>query len=279
MCAADLSLRHYTGDCCSQRCYDRRRNAAKPVKVYEPQPCAFCSKLFTPDRRTARFCSSACKTALNHRTLRHEKVCLNCKTPFSTGNHRAKYCSISCGLTGSTGDITKILSCVDCGATFEFCGRTSAKRCPSCYRGVRRRTVQKWEAKVGKAQGRNYSAIAYAHYGEACVVCQVTEPLEVHHIDGVRSNNDVSNLVPLCANHHGLTHNRARQCGDLREGLFKVWPEGRTKIAELSGDLQATGQSEPKAGDTQSGATTTGQGEQGATPVPINPHEAATPNG
>lgn len=32
------------------------------------------------------------------------------------------------------------------------------------------------------------------------------EVLEVHHIDGDRSNGDIDNLVVLCPNHHAVVH-------------------------------------------------------------------------
>jgi hypothetical protein len=48
-----------------------------------------------------------------------------------------------------------------------------------------------------------------AAYGHRCAVCR--EPyVEVHHIDGDRTNNAESNLIPLCSNcHHGRVHGKA----------------------------------------------------------------------
>lgn len=43
--------------------------------------------------------------------------------------------------------------------------------------------------------------------GNKCAVCGDSDHLEMHHIDGVRSNNHISNLVILCEFHHDLITN------------------------------------------------------------------------
>lgn len=43
--------------------------------------------------------------------------------------------------------------------------------------------------------------------GEECVICGAEENIEVHHIDGDRTNNDLSNLEPICNPHHKAIHN------------------------------------------------------------------------
>jgi hypothetical protein len=43
-----------------------------------------------------------------------------------------------------------------------------------------------------------------AAYTEAGTRCMVHAPLQVHHIDGDKANNDPRNLVPLCREHHRL---------------------------------------------------------------------------
>ena len=39
-----------------------------------------------------------------------------------------------------------------------------------------------------------------------CDQCNVAENIDVHHRDGNRNNNDLSNLVPLCKKCHQHTH-------------------------------------------------------------------------
>lgn len=52
---------------------------------------------------------------------------------------------------------------------------------------------------------RSYRELAFRTYEHKCACCDWHEDiriLEVHHIDGDRENNDISNLVILCPNCH-----------------------------------------------------------------------------
>lgn len=60
-------------------------------------------------------------------------------------------------------------------------------------------------------QGK-YREIAYEKWGTACVICGYDRVINVHHIDKNRKNNDISNLIVLCPNHHAEAH----------RGLLKV---------------------------------------------------------
>jgi len=53
----------------------------------------------------------------------------------------------------------------------------------------------------------NYRQTAYSYYGKVCSNCEYNkyiEALEVHHIDGNRKNNNLDNLIVLCANCHSV---------------------------------------------------------------------------
>ena len=52
---------------------------------------------------------------------------------------------------------------------------------------------------------KEYRQICFRHYPYKCALCPWDKIVEVHHIDGNNSNNDIDNLIPLCANHHRLT--------------------------------------------------------------------------
>ncbi len=39
-----------------------------------------------------------------------------------------------------------------------------------------------------------------------CHYCEFAYHIHVHHIDGDSANNDASNLIALCPNHHALAH-------------------------------------------------------------------------
>lgn len=82
----------------------------------------------------------------------------------------------------------------------------------------------------GQDESQEYRATALRHYGQQCEVCKQqklknqfweTLPgvLNVHHIDGNRSNNEVENLMVICPCHHAaLTYKLAR----LEKRKFKI---------------------------------------------------------
>jgi predicted restriction endonuclease len=42
------------------------------------------------------------------------------------------------------------------------------------------------------------------HYGPKCAICgyDTESCLEVHHVDGNRGNNEITNLLVVCPTHH-----------------------------------------------------------------------------
>jgi 5-methylcytosine-specific restriction endonuclease McrA len=54
----------------------------------------------------------------------------------------------------------------------------------------------------------SYREKAFRELEHKCAECGYTnvDALEVHHIDKNRDNNDISNLVILCANCHTIRH-------------------------------------------------------------------------
>lgn len=55
---------------------------------------------------------------------------------------------------------------------------------------------------------RAYRKRALSHYGSKCSKCGIedTRVLEVHHINHNRDDNNIDNLIVLCANCHLITH-------------------------------------------------------------------------
>lgn len=45
-----------------------------------------------------------------------------------------------------------------------------------------------------------------AAHNDRCVFCDETKHLHIHHLDRNRENNDLTNLVPVCAAHHAALH-------------------------------------------------------------------------
>lgn len=80
-------------------------------------------------------------------------------------------------------------------------------------------TGQAWNKGQQQKNWSEYSKVGHLkkhlikHKGHKCENCGLTKwqkqtiVLEVHHEDGNRTNNEVSNLKLLCCNCHALTHN------------------------------------------------------------------------
>jgi YHS domain-containing protein len=54
----------------------------------------------------------------------------------------------------------------------------------------------------------SYRKLALEHYEAKCKYCgyDVVQVVQIHHIDGNRENNDLSNLEVVCRNCHGEIH-------------------------------------------------------------------------
>lgn len=83
--------------------------------------------------------------------------------------------------------------CHKCGRWFEYSGGGVTAECPSCNRNTSTHYPKYW--KIGLVVG-----------GEECHACGSTDQLHVHHKDRDRENNDVDNLIPLCASCHSKVH-------------------------------------------------------------------------
>jgi len=53
-----------------------------------------------------------------------------------------------------------------------------------------------------------YRKICFSVWKKECIICGFDMVVDVHHLDGNHHNNDVSNLVPLCPNHHMAIHTK-----------------------------------------------------------------------
>lgn len=50
-----------------------------------------------------------------------------------------------------------------------------------------------------------YRDVCFKHWPVQCALCGWNISVDVHHIDSNHSNNVITNLIPLCRNHHLLT--------------------------------------------------------------------------
>lgn len=55
-----------------------------------------------------------------------------------------------------------------------------------------------------------YVRICFDTHKKECVVCGEKNIVAVHHYDSNHSNDDVSNLIPLCPTHHQYMHSKYR---------------------------------------------------------------------
>ena len=51
-----------------------------------------------------------------------------------------------------------------------------------------------------------YQRICKEKHGDKCLSCEKTQNIHIHHIDCDRTNNDISNLIPLCPSCHKRIH-------------------------------------------------------------------------
>lgn len=153
-----------------------------------------------------------------------ELDCLNCKNKFfrSRGeiNKRKKkgykmFCSKNCASEHRRNTNRTTLNCYMCGIEFDrincnvnkernFCSHTcSNKYIGEFFKGKKKRTYVNGEF--------IYRKLAFENNPHSCALCDFSEQyaLEVHHIDKNRKNNDLSNLIVVCANCHRGIHKKA----------------------------------------------------------------------
>lgn len=309
---ADIRIKY-----CSQKC--RSRPSQRPSKklLWKPRPCKYCSQLFTASMQR-KFCGELCKNSYhNRKKCKYPCICIHCGKSFISYYDDARYCSASCqGL--HTPVPIKILVCVDCKQNFEFKGRTKAHRCLDCRKKHHQVTsTRSWiknnpGVKFGVGSGGNqrgpknpmwnpdspyhgwmpkqgytepYRHRCWRLWEQQCAIpsCGLKRDkviIDVHHINGIRSDASLNNLVPLCRPHHTKLHKcrtfKPKCSQDYIARLYRLWPElkeiikCRIKIAELSGETGTPAiRTEGCPKDSQ------GQSILGE----INQHEAATPQG
>lgn len=71
----------------------------------------------------------------------------------------------------------------------------------------------------------DYRQVCFERWGGNCEACGTSLAVQVHHIDGDRDNNDVENLMPLCATCHTL----------METGLLMVDRDTRGITVHLTG--------------------------------------------
>jgi hypothetical protein len=161
-------------------------------------------------------------------------TCKYCGKSFepSTNGRRGreqKYCSRRCGLKGSK-PVREVV-CENCGVVFTHHGRGRCKNCPVCREVKNKQRVADWQTKhrtknpgvgSGGAQwGENnhqytggksgykgsYRSRCFKNHEPVCILCSSERHIDVHHINGDKTDYSASNLVPLCKSCHKKVHN------------------------------------------------------------------------
>lgn len=60
----------------------------------------------------------------------------------------------------------------------------------------------------GNWKESQYVTTCFHYHKKQCVVCDEQLVVEVHHLDEDKTNNDPTNLIPLCPTHHRYWHSR-----------------------------------------------------------------------
>jgi hypothetical protein len=68
----------------------------------------------------------------------------------------------------------------------------------------------------------HYRTVALRHHEPKCVICSFDKVIAIHHIDENKKNNDPSNLIPLCPNHHEMYHSKWKS---EVEPFIKEWQQ------------------------------------------------------
>jgi 5-methylcytosine-specific restriction endonuclease McrA len=157
-----------------------------------------------------------------------QTLCKQCGSSFSVPpNKLAKgqglFCSVQCSALGQRKRVPKpstkpTHTCSWCGGQFSRNAKkvgTGSSGLAFCSRSCKD-TAQRLDgltalhpSHYGSGSPHNYRLNAIRNLAPVCSVCGYhTHPeiLEVHHIDGDRSNNTLSNLTMLCPTCHTAHH-------------------------------------------------------------------------
>jgi len=64
---------------------------------------------------------------------------------------------------------------------------------------------------AGQWKNDSYRSTCFWYHGKKCIICEESNMVHAHHYDENRSNNDPSNLIPLCPTHHLYIHSRFKE--------------------------------------------------------------------
>lgn len=149
----------------------------KSLYYSSPKVCECCGSVLPYEQhKEKRFCSRSCSAFFNNKLRSNTARCLNCDKSLEGKPRRQKCCSRSCSL--------------------EYLKRHKNKNIQESPGDFNDRTLKKFLLDIN---------------GHQCQICGRKTwcghpiPIELDHIDGHASNNDLENLRLLCSNCHSLT--------------------------------------------------------------------------
>lgn len=175
--------------------------------------CLECkSKIITRERENRKFCNSSCSALFNNRLrpktekIKEQKIrikethCVKCLQELE--KHQYKYCSSKCAGGNNKKKVQK------------FC-KNCKKECNKTYCSTECNFQLKRKVKVEQCLANTKILKRYLIdlYGAKCMECGWDKknehtgnvPIELEHIDGNNTNNELTNLKLLCPNCHSLT--------------------------------------------------------------------------
>ena len=146
------------------------------------------------------------------------KSCEYCHQEYKTSNSKSKFCSLSCfgkvnGAKNPNVNVNRCSSpqppkfCKNCGKPLPL--RPNKLYCDRQCHGAHRGLVilaQAEDTGIAPSHPKTLKKVVLATQPHQCSICKGTEwqghpmPLEVDHIDGNSSNNQLTNLRLVCGN-------------------------------------------------------------------------------
>lgn len=157
--------------------------------------CNKCLKQFKSNHSNRKFCSRSCSASFNNKNKQNnkpkERICRYCNNTYYNSaslNHYKKYCCLNCqpNIDNLVKDNYNLLK---------------VKNLKSYLSNEKKITSYQLKHKL----------YDFGLLEQKCYICNITNwngkpaPLELHHIDGNRYNNNLCNLTILCYTCHNLT--------------------------------------------------------------------------
>ena len=80
------------------------------------------------------------------------------------------------------------------------------------------------------ARPSKYRERCFNEKEERCVICSSEDEVQVHHVDGDRSNDNIENLVPVCSGCHSKIHSATDELSEWGEKLISESEKGVREI-------------------------------------------------